>query len=51
MHIFCLCLSVSGGDTYLLREERDDLSTDGTETLDNLRLQWRERQKVREMDI
>lgn len=52
MQVFCLCLSVSGGgDTYLLREERDDLSTDGTETLDNLRLRWRERQKVREMDI
>ena len=39
VHILCLCVSVSGGgDTYLLREERDDLSADGTETLDNLRL-------------
>ena len=37
--VFCVPESVSGSsDTYLLREERDDLSTDGTETLDNLRL-------------
>lgn len=38
-HVACACVNVSGcSDTYLLREERDDLSTDGTETLDNLRL-------------
>ncbi len=56
-NILCLCVSVSGGgDTYLLREERDDLSADGTETLNNLRLFWkqketRERQKEGERDI
>lgn len=41
MCVHMLCLSVresAGGDTYLLRQERDDLSTDGAETLDNLRL-------------
>lgn len=45
VHILCLSVSVSGsGDTYLLREERDDLSADGTETLHNLRLRWKERE-------
>lgn len=49
VHVLCSYVSVPGsGDTYLLREERDDLSADGTETLDNLRLQREERERERE---
>lgn len=43
MYILYLCVFGSS-DTYLLREERDNLSADGTETFDNLRLRWKERE-------
>lgn len=42
----CVCTYVLGiADTYLLREKRDDLSTDGAETFHNLRLSLKTRKE------